>query len=47
MVVKTSQGYQVLSEKGKPLSRPDLIKEEAYARLNQIEYYKNKKKRGK
>ena len=43
MVVKTSQGYQVLSEKGKPLNKPNLTRKQAEKRLAQIHYYKNKK----
>lgn len=43
MIVKTKSGYQVKSEKGKPLSKPNLTKEEATKRLQQIEYFKNKK----
>ena len=43
MIVKTKQGYQVRSESGKPLSKPTLTKQQAQARLKQVEYYKNKK----
>ena len=42
MITKTKQGYQVKSEKGKPLSKPNLTKNEAEKRLKQVEYYKNK-----
>ena len=42
MIVKTSQGYQVRSEKGKPLSKPNLTKQEAEKRLAQVEYYKKR-----
>lgn len=46
MIRKTSKGYQVVSEKdGKPLSRPNLTKEEAIKRLQQIEYFKHKKQK--
>lgn len=44
MITKTKQGYQVKSEKGKPLSKPNLSKKDAQKRLKQVEYYK---KRGK
>jgi len=43
MIVSTKKGFQVVSEKGKPLSKPDLSKEEAEKRLKQVEYFKNKK----
>lgn len=43
MIVKTSKGYVVKSEKGKPLSRTYPTKEQAQKRLNQIHYFKNKK----
>ena len=42
MITKTNKGYQVKSEKGKPLSKPNLTKNEAEKRLKQVEYYKNK-----
>ena len=45
MIVKTKQGYQVKSESGKNLSKPNLTKEEARKRLLQIEYFKRKVKR--
>jgi hypothetical protein len=44
MIKKTKKGYQVRSEKGKNLSKPNLTKEEAIKRLAQIEYFKNKGK---
>ena len=44
MITKTKQGYQVKSEKGKPLSKPNLTKNEAEKRLKQVEYYKHKNK---
>ncbi len=37
MIVKTSQGHQVRSEAGKPLSAPDLTKDAAKARLAQVD----------
>ena len=43
MIRKTSQGHQVVSRTGKPLSKPNLTKAEAQARLRQVEYWKNKK----
>ena len=44
MLKKTSQGYQVVSETGKSLSRPNLTKEQAEKRLAQIEMFKHMKK---
>ena len=44
MIVKTKTGYQVKSESGKPLSKPNLTKEQANKRLAQVEFWKNKKK---
>ena len=43
MITKTKQGYQVKSEKGKNLSKPDLSKKQAEKRLAQVEYFKHKK----
>ena len=43
MIVKTKSGYLVKSEKGKPLSKPNLTKDQAEKRLKQVEYFKNKK----
>jgi hypothetical protein len=40
---KKKQGYQVLSQKGKPLSKPNLSKEQAKKRLKQVEYFKHVK----
>lgn len=42
MIRKTSQGHQVVSKSGKPLSKPNLTKSQAQARLRQIHYYQNK-----
>lgn len=42
MIVKTSKGYVVKSERGKVLSTPYRTKQQAQKRLRQIEYYKNK-----
>ena len=44
MITKTPQGYQVTSEQGKPLSKPNLTKQQAEKRLRQVEYLKNKEK---
>lgn len=44
MITKTKQGYQVKSESGKPLSKPNLTKPQAEKRLKQVEYFKNKRK---
>lgn len=46
-IKKTKSGYEVDSEKGKKLSRPDLTKKEAEERLKQIEYFKHKDKKKK
>jgi len=43
MIVKTNKGYQVKSEQGKNLSKPNLSKTQAQQRLKQVEYFKNKK----
>ena len=45
MIEKTKKGYQVKSEKGKNLSKPNLTKKEAEKRLKQVEYFKNKEKK--
>lgn len=42
MIVKTKQGYQVRSNQGKPLSKPNLTKKQAQKRLKQVHYYQNK-----
>lgn len=44
MIKKTPTGYKVTSEKGKPLSKPTLSKAAAVKRLQQVEYFKHKKK---
>jgi hypothetical protein len=44
MIVKTGKGFQVKSESGKNLSKPSLSKGAAAKRLEQVEYFKNKKK---
>ena len=43
MIRKVSGGYKVYSESGKPLSKTLHTKEQAQARLRQVEYYKSKK----
>ena len=43
MIIKTPKGHQVVSKEGKPLSRPNLSKEQAEKRLQQVEYFKHKK----
>lgn len=42
MIRKTPEGYKVLSELGKPLSKPNLTKGQALKRLAQVEYFKHK-----
>lgn len=44
MIKKTPSGYKVTSEKGKNLSKPTLSKAAAVKRLQQVEYFKHKKK---
>jgi hypothetical protein len=44
MIVLTSSGFQVKSEKGKNLSKPDLSKQDAIKRLAAIEWFKAHKK---
>lgn len=41
MIVKTGKGYQVKSEGGKNLSRPNLSKAEAERRLAEVEMFKH------
>lgn len=52
MLIKTPQGYQVRSHKGRPLSKPDLSEAQGLARLAQVEMFKKmseegRKKKGK
>lgn len=42
MIKKTPTGYQVKSEGGKNLSKPNLTKGQAEKRLEQVEYFKHK-----
>ena len=44
MIVKTSKGYVVKSESGRNLSKPLQTRKQAEQRLNQVEYWKSKKK---
>ena len=46
MIVKTTRGYMVKSEKGKNLGGPYKIKEDARKRLRQAEYFKHKNQGG-
>jgi hypothetical protein len=46
MIRKTKSGYQVKSESGKNLSKPNLTKAEANKRLAEVEAFKHMK-RGK
>lgn len=43
MIVKTSKGYVVKSEKGRNLGGPYKTKAEAKKRLRQVEYFKHRK----
>lgn len=45
MIRKTAKGYQVTSERGKNLSKPNLSKAAAEKRLRQVEYFKHQKGR--
>lgn len=45
MIKKTSKGYQVKSESGKNMSKPNLSKAQAKKRLQQVEYFKHKGKK--
>lgn len=47
MIVKTSKGYKVVSEKGKNLSKDNLSKAAAEKRLAQVEYFKHQGKHNK
>ena len=44
MIRKVSNGYKVYNEKGKPLSKTYPTRQQAQTRLNQIEYFKSKKR---
>jgi hypothetical protein len=43
MIIQTKTGYQVVSEEGKPLSKPNLTKGGAKRRLAQVEMFKHMK----
>ena len=43
MIVKTSKVHVVKSKSGKTLSKPYPTRQQAEARLRQIEYFKSKK----
>ncbi len=43
MIVRTSKGYQVVSESGKALSKPNLTHAAAVKRLKEVEYFKHAK----
>ena len=45
MIKKTARGYVVYSLKGRKLSKPYKTRKEVEERLEQIEYFKHKKKR--
>jgi len=47
MIKKTDKGYQVKSESGKNLSKPNLSKGQAEKRLQQVEYFKHHKSGGR
>jgi hypothetical protein len=41
MIKKVSDGYKVVSEKGKNLGGPHTTRKEAEKRLRQVEYFKH------
>jgi hypothetical protein len=43
MILKTKDGYQVLSKKGRNLGGPYKTLEEAEKRLRQVEFFKHRK----
>lgn len=43
MIVKSTKGYMVKSEKGRNLGGPYKSREEAEKRLRQVEYFKHRK----
>lgn len=47
MIRSVKGGYKVYSEKGKPLSKVYTTRQQAQARLNQIEMFKAMNKKGK
>lgn len=44
MVIKSGDGYHVVSHEGKHLGGPYKTKDEAVKRLQQVEYFKHNKK---
>jgi hypothetical protein len=46
MIRKEKSGYTVRSERGKPLGGPYPSKAQAVKRLRQVEYFKNRKRKG-
>lgn len=44
MIIKKKDGYHVVSEKGKNLGGPYKTRAEAVKRLQQVEYFKHKRK---
>lgn len=44
MIKKTGKGYQVKSEGGKNLSKPNLTKAQAQKRLSVVEHFKSRGK---
>ena len=44
-IKKTKSGFEVLSGKGKPLSKKTLSKEGAVKRLREVEYFKHHPKK--
>lgn len=43
MIKSTGKGFQVKSEGGKNLSKPNLSKKQAVTRLRQVEFFKHNK----
>lgn len=46
MIKKSGNGYKVTSEKGKNLGGPYKTQKQAEKRLQQVEYFKHKGKKG-
>lgn len=47
MIKVTKNGYQVVSEEGKPLSKDNLTKQQAEERLKEVEKFKHMNKEKK
>lgn len=45
MLKRTKHGWMVVSEAGKPLSKPNLSHEQAKERLRQVEFFKRQGKK--